>query len=231
MKPPTKIFCIGFQKTGTTSLGMALRMLGYDVCSPYGRMIVTNPHIARKATSWAISKLPYHDAFEDNPWPLLYKELDYLCPGSKFILTTRNPKGWIRSMRKYFGDYQAAAEEWIYGENCTPLRNPRRCLKRYKQHNRDVRSYFKGRDNDLLELDLSEGDNWEKLCGFLGHKIPAAPFPMSLKSGSLHTKLQRHGVGLFGTARTLLHRQIQPHYQKLADTLHYHAPYGQGHSS
>lgn len=215
MRLRPKVFCVGFQKTGTTSLGMALKALGYDVCSPYGRMIVTDPQIADKAKEWAISKLPYYDAFEDNPWPLLYQELDYLCPGSKFILTTRNPRSWIRSMRKYFGDYQAPAEEWIYGENCTPLRNPRRCIKRYKQHNREVREYFADRPQDFLEIDLSEGENWEKLCGFLGRRVPNIEFPRSLKSGSLHADVQRHGVGLFGTARTHLHRQSERFWLQL----------------
>lgn len=197
-----KIFCIGFQKTGTTSLGKALEILGYDVCGPIG---VTDPRIGEKAIDWAIETIPHFDAFQDNPWPLLYKELDAMCPGSKFILTTRPPHSWIRSMRKYFGDYRAAAEEWIYGDNCTPLKNPRRCIMRYRRHNREVRNYFKNRPHDFLEIDFSKGDGWEEICAFLEHNVPDAPFPRSLKSGSLHAEAQRHSVGLIGTARTLAH--------------------------
>ncbi len=54
-----KIFCIGFQKTGTTSLGRALELLGYRVCGPIG---VTNPQIQDKALEWALQKIPHHDA-------------------------------------------------------------------------------------------------------------------------------------------------------------------------
>lgn len=202
-KAQTKIFCIGFQKTGTTSLGKALEMLGYDVCGPIG---VTDPRIGEKALEWAAERIPAYDAFQDNPWPLLYKELDAMWPGSKFILTTRNPRSWIRSMRKYFGDYEAPAEVWIYGDHCTPLKAPRRCLQRYKRHNREVRDYFKDRPDDFIEIDFSKGHGWEELCGFLDRQVPDKPFPRSLKSGSLHAEAQRHSVGILGTTRTAIHR-------------------------
>ena len=32
---PTKVFCLGFQKTGTSSLGLALEKLGYKVAGYY----------------------------------------------------------------------------------------------------------------------------------------------------------------------------------------------------
>lgn len=44
------------------------------------------------------------DAFGDNPWAVLYRELDTTFPGSKFILTTRDPDKWYASACKYFGD-------------------------------------------------------------------------------------------------------------------------------
>lgn len=206
MSSGPKIFCIGFQKTGTTSLGRALQVLGYNVCGPVG---VTNPQFGKRAKEWAMARLPYYDAFQDNPWPLLYKDLDLLCPGSKFILTTRNPRSWIRSMNKYFGDYEAAAEVWLYGEGITPRRHPRACVKRYKQHNEEVRRYFADRPDDLLEMDFGKGHGWEELCAFLGHRIPASEFPRSNKSGSLPAELQRHTVGIVGTARTQGARVMQ----------------------
>lgn len=198
-----KIFCIGFQKTGTTSLGRALEVLGYKVCGPIG---VTNPQIQDKALEWAIEKIPHYDAFQDNPWPLLYRELDQLYPDAKFILTTRRPRSWLKSMKQYFGNYEAAAESWIYGEGITPLKNPYKCMRRFKRHNREVRQYFKDRPDDLLEIDLSKGHQWEQICPFLGIDIPEQPFPMSNKSGTIEAEAQRHAVGLFGTARNYYDR-------------------------
>lgn len=198
-----KIFCIGFQKTGTTSIGRALEILGYRVCGPVG---CTNPQIHYKALDWAVSRVPHFDAFQDNPWPLLYKDLDRLYPGAKFILTTRAPRSWLRSMRQYFGNYEAPAESWIYGEGITPLRNPFKCLKVYRRHNREVRQYFKDRPGDLLEFDLGKGQGWRDLCAFLGRPVPAIPFPRSNASGSLEAEAQRHTIGIWGTARNYFDR-------------------------
>ena len=209
-----KVFCIGFQKTGTTSLGKALEILGYNVCGPVG---VTNPEIKDKALIWALERVKYYDAFQDNPWPLLYKELDFLYPGSKFILTTRNPRSWIKSMYRYFGSYEAAAEVWIYDGVGTPVKNRHRFVKRFKEHNNEVRTYFKDRPNDFLEIDLGKGHGWKELCSFIEERIPDTPFPKSNKSGSFSTELQRHTVGIIGTLRTFAHRLINtiPNYNTL----------------
>lgn len=198
-----KVFCIGFQKTGTTSLGQALEILGHRVCGPVG---VTNPDIRKKALAWAVEKVPDYDAFQDNPWPLLYKEMDRLYPESKFILTTRHPRSWIKSAKKYFGYYESAAEVWIYDGVGTPIKNQKRFLKRYKEHNNEVRQYFKDRPNDFLEIDLGKGHGWNEICDFLGCEVPDCPFPFENKSGTLPAELQRHVVGIFATMRVYLHR-------------------------
>ena len=50
----------------------------------------------------AYAMVEQFDAFEDNPWPLLYRELDERFPGSKFILTRRPTENWINSQVKDF---------------------------------------------------------------------------------------------------------------------------------
>jgi hypothetical protein len=211
-----KIFCIGFQKTGTTSLGLALQRLGYKVCGPVG---VTNPDIKRKALSWAVERVPEFDAFQDNPWPILYKEMDRLYPGSKFILTTRHPRSWIKSAKKYFGPYESAAEVWIYDGVGTPIKNQKRFLKRFKDHNQEVRDYFKDRPEDFLEIDLGKGHGWQEICTFLGCPVPDAPFPFENKSGSIGAETQRHVVGLFATTRTNIRRLRDFTIQKIRSLL------------
>jgi hypothetical protein len=47
----------------------------------------------------------------------------------------------------------------------------------YFRHVDQVTRYFKGRDGDLLVLDISEGEGWEKLCPFLGKPNPGVAFP------------------------------------------------------
>ena len=82
----TKVFGIGFHKTAPTSLAKALSYLGYRVTGPNW---VDNPNPLEKVCKMAFELANKFDAFQDNPWPILYKELDRKFPGSKFILTLR----------------------------------------------------------------------------------------------------------------------------------------------
>ena len=170
---PGKVFCVGFHKTGTKSLGQALRVLGYRVTGPNG---AREPDIDAHALSMALALATEFDAFNDNPWSVLYKELDATFPGSRFILTVRPTNRWIASVVGYFGDKETPMRKWIYGHG-SPRGNEAEYISRYNQHNHDVITYFSGRDKDLLLMNLEDGDGWEKLCGFLGSPIPDAPFP------------------------------------------------------
>lgn len=171
----TKIFGIGFHKTGTTSLASALRRLGYSVTGPDG---AHNHNIAEEAHDIVFDLAEQHDAFQDNPWPLFYKELDIKYPGSKFILTIRPTDNWIKSLVKHFGQKTTPMRKWIYGDDYGyPEGNEQIYIDRYEKHNREVQEYFKDRPGDLLVFRITEGDEWEKLCYFLHEPIPEGPFP------------------------------------------------------
>ncbi len=168
-----KVFCIGFHKTGPSSIDVALQKLGFKVKGFFG---TEDPDIAENALPQALEFAKYYDAFQDNPWPILYKELDNAFPGSKFILLLRQPDSWLKSQLKHFGDRDNAMRTWIYGVG-SPEGNEDIYLARYMAHNDEVRDYFKDRPQDLLIMDLSKGDGWEILCPFLDEKIPNSPFP------------------------------------------------------
>lgn len=169
-----KIFCIGFHKTGTTSLGKALKILGYNVKGPFG---VRDKDIANNALSIAKVLVPQFDAFQDNPWPILYKELDKTYPGSKFILTLRDSKSWIQSQINYFGKEETEMRNWIYGFG-SPVSNEQVYLDTYNKHNESVLEYFKNRPKDILVMNLENNFSWSILCDFLNIKdIPDSPFP------------------------------------------------------
>jgi hypothetical protein len=170
-----KVFCIGFHKTGTSSMTVALRKLGYRVTGPNG---VHDPNIADNLWNVIDEALASFDAFQDNPWPLVYKELDQRLPGSKFILTERDPEAWLRSQVKHFGTRTTPMRQLIYGEHAgCPEGNESVYIERYRAHGREVRDYFKDRPQDLLIMDVTAGDGWEVLCQFLGHDAPDEPFP------------------------------------------------------
>ncbi|MDX1480096.1 MAG: sulfotransferase [Woeseiaceae bacterium] len=182
-----KVFCIGFHKTGTTSLEKALEMLGYRVTGPNG---TRDPDIASKVYDMADELVGQYDAFQDNPWPVIYREMDEKYPGSKFILTMRSPESWIRSQVRDFGLRTTPMREWIYGpEAGCPEGNEDVYVARYERHNREVLDYFSDRPDDLLVMDLPRGDGWPELCAFLGEPLPDEPFPHANKA-SLSRKLK-----------------------------------------
>ena len=168
-----KVFCIGFHKTGTKSLASALRTLGYRVTGPNG---VHDPNIAKNVYTMAFDLVEQFDAFQDNPWPIIYKEVDRKYPGSKFVLSLRNSDLWIKSQVRHFGSSETPMRKWIYGVGC-PAGNEKLYIRRFEAHNEGALGYFKHRPNDLLVISLADGDSWEKLGPFLGKETPRIPFP------------------------------------------------------
>lgn len=177
-----KVFCIGLNKTGTTSIGDALEHLGYRRSG--WDPIKSSALILR----WYEERLePIHshvhqyDVFEDLPWPLLYKEMDIHYENARFILTVRKtPEIWLDSqirhlnrIENYFGT------KLVYG-SFSAERDPEMFLNRYIKHIEDVNSYFSGRPHKLLQLTIQESLGWNELCNFLEiGNVPNIPFPHS----------------------------------------------------
>lgn len=183
----TKVFGIGLQKTGTSTLGKVLTILGYKVQQDTDHDLV-RALIDGKLEDLRKRAMEY-DGFEDNPWPMVFKELDQWYPGSKFILTSRDENNWIQSICRHFGSNASEFREWYYGEGA-PLGNEDRYLAKYREHDQAVRDYFKGRKNDFLIVDFEKGDGWKKICSFLAEDVPKADFPHLNKNKTLLDKLQ-----------------------------------------
>ena len=185
----SKIFCIGFHKTATTSLAVALEWLGYRVTGPNG---VYDPNIAQNVHTLADSLVGKYDAFRDNPWPVIYREMDAKYPGSKFILTVRDSQSWISSQVRHFGKKNSPMRKWIYGAGC-PQGNEALYLERYERHNNEVAAYFKDRPADFMKFDPALGEGWEKLCMFLGEPVPDRLFPRANEATDRESKSQWRG--------------------------------------
>lgn len=185
----SKVFCIGFQKTGTTTMRSALEILGYRVAGHFG---VDDPEIRANALPGALELAGKYSAFQDNPWPVLFRDLDQHFPGSRFVLTVRDPERWLESVVSHFGGLSTPMREWIYGPG-SPRGNEHVYLERFERHNREVREYFSARSGDLLEMDIEAGDGWDSLCDFLDHPHPDVPFPHKNKGGD-RAPAQSHSV-------------------------------------
>jgi hypothetical protein len=127
----------------------------------------------------------------DLPIPLLYKKLDKLYPGSKFILTLRDEEDWIESVRKHWShENNKFRERWasdpfthkvhklLYGQKGF---DRDKFISRYRLHNAEVVDYFKGRDS-LLIMDMTKGAGWRELCPFLAKPVPPIPYPLAYRS-------------------------------------------------
>ena len=186
----TKIFCVGFQKTGTTSLGAALEILGYKVCGVRYDLI---PAIKENNWTHIDEVISQHDAFKDNPWPVIYKSLDEKYPGSKFILTIRDEPAWIKSLVNHFGTTPSVMQDFIY-EKEYPKGNEELYIDVYRKHNQDVKTYFEKRPGDLLIIDLTHEKKWDRICHFLSIPIPGSDFPHENKGKyTFIGKLMKYG--------------------------------------
>lgn len=179
-----KIFGIGLNKTGTTTLGQCGKILGYRTTSCNKGLL--EDVTLRNDFTRVNEIVSQFDLFEDWPWPLIYKELDLEFPGSKFILTTRkNEDVWLNSFKKHAmktnpGEH---CRKLAYGYNF-PHRHEQEHLDFYKRHNDSVRTYFEGRDSDFIEICWETGDGFEKLCNFLDRDIPDIPLPHANKEST-----------------------------------------------
>lgn len=201
MAKRNKVFCIGYHKTGTTSLFSALTTLGYRVTGTVGHKL-SGEDLAKNGAALCIKTMENFDAAEDMPWPHFFRELDETYPASKFILTMREPEAWYQSINNHFGHQETELNAFAYGRDFSKAKdNKDHWIKTFENHNRDVRDYFAGRPNDLLEMTLGNGDEWHKLCEFLECNVPDLPFPVKNTSNvrrSLIYRLKRKLLLLSG---------------------------------
>lgn len=191
-----KVFCVGFQKTGTTSLGRALEILGHTVCGyQQFRDLADAPseYVAALVRERALSLLTSYSAFKDTPWPVLYEECDRGSPGSRFIHVVRDEDRWIQSVVDDFGLFDNSIHKWIYGYG-HPKGNEAAYIDRYRQHNRAVSDYFCGKSRRYVLLNLDRGEvNWDSVCGFLDVDSPRAPWPhLNSQASKKRRKLVEH---------------------------------------
>ncbi|MCX7549378.1 sulfotransferase family protein [Xanthomarina sp. F2636L] len=169
-----KVFILGFQKTGTTSLEHALQNLGYRV---YGGdknlMKFTN---SEDLKAYIKETLVNWDAVQDMPWPLFYRELFELYPDAKYILTIRDTDKWIRSVVTYFASIRIPLHKKIYGVPCAEgFEN--RYIELYEQSNKEILDFFKNKPNFLV-MEMGKNFNFKTLCEFLEIlEVPDEDFP------------------------------------------------------
>lgn len=204
---------MGFQKTGTSSLAVALERLGYAVTNVNRAVDARiaagdDPQAAADAIAVAALARPGgagydeglsgHDALQDSPGPFVVEALDRAYPGSKFILTHRPFEKWIASYARFFPDENNALRAWMYGvPRLSGHEDAYRAV--YEGRNAAIRARFAGRPGDFLEMDLSAGAGWHDLVAFLGPDL-LPRFPHANAGGTMAQAQGRGGGGLVARA-------------------------------
>jgi len=172
-----KIFGIGLEKTGTSTLGRSLEILGFDKRKGFDFEALEAYKQGHMDEVYAVAE--EHDNFEHYPWALMYKELYERYPDAKFILTTRTSAfRWFNSLchhaRRTGPD---DARQLVYG-HAMPNLFETEDLAYYDDHVKNVHQFFNDRDSSrLLEVCWAKDDGWQQLCTFLNCPIPDEEFP------------------------------------------------------
>lgn len=203
----TKYFCIGRNKTGTTSLKRAFEDLGFIVGDQATAEKLYDSYFFENEFLPIIKYCETAEVFQDVPFShfATLEHIDKAYPGSKFILTIRDDaEQWYCSLIKFnakhfgLGGRIPTAEDL---KNATYVRkgykyntikahgtsdedpyNKEIMIRHYEKHNASVIDYFKDRPDDLLVINLSEENAYRKFVEFLKVDSPYSAFPWENKT-------------------------------------------------
>ncbi|MCO6499204.1 MAG: hypothetical protein J5I47_02370 [Vicingus serpentipes] len=188
----TKYFCIGCNKTGTTSVKKAFKLHGFVIGNQRKAELLMDDYFDENDFP-IINYCKTGEFFQDVPFslPNTFKVIDNAYPNSKFILTVRdNSEQWYNSLvnfhSKLYGNGEVPTVEllkkvdyvypgWTWNTikkmyNITEYDNPyskEMLIAYYEKHNKDVLNYFKDRPNDLLVINVSDKNSYQQLAKFI----------------------------------------------------------------
>jgi hypothetical protein len=201
-----KVFCVGMNKTGTTSLTQALRELGMRVAPQHPAELLLDDW-KRRDFRRLVQLCKSYQAFQDVPFslPYTFQALDEAFPGSRFVLTVRDsPEQWWRSLTEFHGRITRGATPptfsdlanaeycrrgwllaWVravFPVESDDLYNQRVLTEHYERHNQSVAEYFRHRPHDLLIVNVASEGAHAKLCEFLGVEATRQHMPWANKT-------------------------------------------------
>ena len=184
-----KVFCLSFAGTGGDDIRSALSFLGYKAFGWHKETTATLiANILDDDIPSVFKRVHERDAFVGFPWWLCYAELDKQFTNAKFILTLpADEPRWIQdAQQRVLNDLRAQllsndAGESMISSYLDMKSSDAVFATYYKSTVAAIRKHFRGRPDKLLEMRVSNGDGWEKLCPFIEAPIPDAAFPPDSK--------------------------------------------------
>lgn len=201
-----KYFCIGRNKTGTTSLRKAFEDLGFPVGDQYRAEQLANENYFKGNFQPIVDYCKHAQVFQDVPfsWDGTYEIMDKEFPGSKFILSIRDDaEQWYRSITRFhakkFGNgsiptaddlrnanYVAPGYMYravkLHGAPDEDIYNHAILVSHYNEYNRKAIEYFQDRPGDLLVINVAEHEAYQKFADFLGVQADNKRFPWENKT-------------------------------------------------
>ncbi len=212
-----KIFCIGFNKTGTVSTGFALLELGFILAPQRPAEKMFFDWVKRDFKNLIKFCKYAGQAFKDIPFslPYTYIVLDQNFPNSKFILTIRdNAEKWYKSITTFHAKLWGRNERKATKEdlkNATyiykgypwysmkkiyniPDDDPYKkeiLINHYLNHNRNIKDYFRNRPKDLLVLNVAKEGAYQELAKFLNVNTNKTIFPWKKKTSDIKSRFKK----------------------------------------
>ena len=190
-----KVFCVGRNKTGTTTIARALDELGYRVAPKRYAELLSDDCYLKGEFGPIVEFCRYYNAFQDVPfsWPQTYRVLDEAFPNARFILTVRDSaEQWyqslIRFQTKRFGkqgrvpieaDLRGAEyvrpgfvyrAKGVWGNQGEDLYDRDWLIETYLAFNAEVARHFADREGKLPVVNVGDPKDYRRLCDFLGRE-------------------------------------------------------------
>lgn len=175
---PDHIFCIGFNKSGTSALDAFFRankVLALHHAINYRTLasIMFENYKSKKPLLTGIERFTVFSDIEDIyhvKGPLyaqqFYRELERQYPNSKFILNTRDKDAWLRSRQAHIdpSTNMRYVDVLCTRYKCTEEELIARWSAEWDQYHIEVLNYFKDKPNKLHVFDLDDPNAIKKLC-------------------------------------------------------------------
>ena len=188
----SKIFVLGYNKTGTKSLTEALEILGYNVFNTGGGTQDNFENIVYdnlKSNCPILNGVDRYDCYIDWPIfePTIFSHIIDEYPDAKYISLTRGYDDYVESVlrdkikrlkdgienswnwlgvgdKEVFENYPEYQKEWV--------------KERVEFKHQSNLRWLEKKKIGYLDLNIcDDGDSWEKLCLFLDIPIPNEDFP------------------------------------------------------
>jgi len=196
----SKIFVLGYNKSGTVSLNQALQILGYDVSHTGSgdNFMETLIKLSNNLEfgMGILDGIDEYDCYLDYPIyePTIFSHIVIEYPDAKYISLTKNLDDYVDSaLRAKIRDIKNGNKNtwnWLGVGDEEVFRNYPEYQKEWVKYSTTFKhksnlkhlSNF-GNPENILHMNIcDDGDGWKKLCKFLNKEIPNIEFPYENKN-------------------------------------------------